>query len=56
MVHTLVAMVNKSKQYKTLERWSRDMLNFDLLEKGLRLASPPHVVCDFLRKNYVVFY
>ena len=32
--------------------WSRSMLNFGFLEKGLELVSPPHFVYDFLRKYY----
>ena len=38
---------NKNKPYKTLDYWSRDMLNFDFLEKGLY---------DFLRKMFVMLY
>ena len=32
------------------------MLNFDFLEKGLGIVSPPHFVCDFLRKMFLMFY
>ena len=28
-----------NKLYETWEYWSRDMRNFDLLEKGLRIVS-----------------
>ena len=31
------------------------MLNFDYLEKRLGLASPPHFVCDFSRKVFLMF-
>ena len=30
------------------------MLNFDLLEKGLELVSPPHFVYDFSRKVFLL--
>ena len=29
---------------------SKDMLNFDFLEKGLKVLSPAHFVYDFSRK------
>ena len=32
------------------------MLNFDFLEKGLGLVSPPHVVYDFSRKMFFMLY
>ena len=49
---------NKNKLYKTLDYWSRNMLNFDFLEKGLGIAFPPHFVYDFSKKivSHVIFY
>ena len=41
---------NKSKLYDTLNYWSRVMLNFYFLEKGLRIVSPPNFMFDFSRK------
>ena len=32
------------------------MLNFDFLEKGLGVASPPHFVYDFSRKIFITLY
>ena len=32
------------------------MLNFDFLEKGLRIVSPPHFVYDFSRKIFLKLY
>ena len=46
----------KNKLYKVLDYWSKDMLNFDFLEKGLWIASPPHFVCDFSRKMFLKLY
>ena len=43
---------NKNKIYKTLEFWSRDMLNFDFLKRGLGIVSPPYFVNDFSRKMF----
>ena len=43
---------NESKLYKTLDYWSRDMLNFNFSEKGLGLVSPPHFVNDFWKKCF----
>ena len=43
-----------NKIYKTLEYWSRDMLNFDFLEKGLGIVFLTHFVYDFSRKMFLV--
>ena len=43
------------KLHKTLYFWFRDMLNFDFLEKGMRIASPSHFAYDFLRKTHIKF-
>ena len=32
------------------------MLNAEFLEKGLEIASPPHLVYDFLRKMLFMLY
>ena len=42
--------------YKTLDYWSRDMLNFHFLEKGLGIVSPPHFVHDFSRRMFLMLY
>ena len=34
---------NENKLYKTLDYWFRDKLNFDFLEQGLGIGSPPMV-------------
>ena len=44
------------KIYKTLDNWSRDMLDFDFLEKGLGIVSPPYSVCDFSRNMFLMPY
>ena len=41
---------NENKFHKTLGCWSRDMLNFDFLGKGLKVVFPGHLVHDFSRK------
>ena len=35
---------NENKLLKILHNWSRDMLNFDFLDNGLRTVSP-HILC-----------
>ena len=35
---------------------SRDMLNFDFLEKGLGIVSPLHFVYDFSREMVLILY
>ena len=42
---------SKDKLYRTLDYWSRDMLNFDFLGKGLGIVSPPYFVYDVSRKS-----
>ena len=49
--------VNKNKLYKTFRYWSRDMLNFDFLKKGLGIVSPPGFVYDYEEKSpRIIFY
>ena len=45
---------DKKKLYRTLEYWSRDMLNFAFQEAGMGIVSPPHFVYDFLRKIFLI--
>ena len=47
---------DKNKLYKTLNLWSRDMLNFCILEKDLGIISPPHFVYDLSTKMFPVLY
>ena len=47
---------NKNKHYKTLDYWSRDMLNFNLLEKSSRLVSLSHFEYDFSRKMFLMLH
>ena len=47
---------NKSELYETLDYWSGCMLNFDFLEKGLGIVSPPHFEKDFSRKMVLMLY
>ena len=46
---------NKNKVYKMSGCGSRDMFSFDVLEKGVGLASPPNFVYDFSRKIFLMF-
>ena len=32
------------------------MLNFNFLEKSLRIVSPPYFVYDFTRKMFLILY
>ena len=47
---------NQNKLYKISYCWSRDLLNFDFLEKGLWLVSQPQFVHYFSRKMFLVLY
>ena len=42
--------------YKTLDYWSRDILNFNFPEKGLGVVSPSHFVNDFSRQMFLMLY
>ena len=39
-----------------MDHWSKDMLSFDSLEKGLAIDFLPHFVYDFSRKMFLIFY
>ena len=41
---------DKNKLYETLDFWSRDMVNFDLLERGVEIVPQPHFGYDFSRE------
>ena len=45
---------NRNKLFKTLHYWSRDMLNFDFLDKSLGIVSPAHFVYDFSTKVFLM--
>ena len=42
--------------FKTLHYWSRDMFNFNILDKGLGMVSPAYFVYDFSRKKMFMLY
>ena len=45
---------SKNKLHKTLDYCSRDILNFNFLEKGLGLDSPPNFVFGFSREMFIM--
>ena len=47
---------SENKLFKTLNYYSRDMLNFYFLEKGLGIVSTPHFVHDFFKKMFLMLY
>ena len=49
---------NQNKLYKTLAYWSRDMTNFDLLEKSLVFIFSHTSCAEFFKKtvSHVIFY
>ena len=42
--------------FKNTSYWSRDMLNFQFLEEGLGIVSPPHFVFNLPRKKFLMLY
>ena len=51
-----VLAYNQKKLRKTLYYFilSRDMLNFEFIEKGLGTVSPPHFVHNFSIKMFLI--
>ena len=49
---------NTNKLYKNIDTdyWYRDILNFDFLEKGQGIVSPPHFLYDFSTKMFPILY
>ena len=47
---------NRNMFHITLGYWSRDMSNFEFLERGLGIVSPLHFVYDFLGKLFLMLY
>ena len=47
---------NKNKLYKTLDYWSRIMLNFNFLEKGLVLVSVSHFLYNYSRNIFIMLH
>ena len=47
---------NRNKLFKILHYWSRDLLNFDFLDKGLGIVSPAYFVYDFSTKMFLMLY
>ena len=47
---------NRSRLFKNLHYWSRDMLNFDFLDKGLGIVSQAHFVYHFSTKIFLMLY
>ena len=47
---------NRNKLFKNLHYWSRDMLNFHFLNKGLGIVSLANFVNDFLAKMFLMLY
>ena len=48
--------VVRNKLFKTLHYWSRDMLNFYFLDKGLGRVFPAHFVYVFSTKMFLILY
>ena len=61
MVYSLISVAFKlvykrNKLFKSSHYWSKDMLNFDILNKGLGIVSPPHFVYGFSTKMFLKLY
>ena len=47
---------SRNKLFKNLHYWSRDMLNFGFLDKGLGIISTAHFVYEFSTKMILMLY
>ena len=45
---------NKTKLQKTLDYWSKDMFNIDVLEKDLEIVPSTHSMSDFSIKMFLL--
>ena len=45
---------SKNKLFKTLQYWSRDIFNYDFLEKGMGIVSLTHFVYGFSIKMFLI--
>ena len=45
---------NKTKLQKTLDYWSKDMFNIDVLEKDLEIVPSTHSMFDFSIKMFLL--
>ena len=52
----LKLVYNRNKLFKTLHYWSRDIFNFEFLNKGQRIVFLAHFVYDFSRKMFLMLY
>ena len=48
--------IQQKQMFKKLSYWSKDMLNFGFLDKGLGIVSQAHFVYDFSTKMFVMLY
>ena len=53
---SLIWTYNKNKLYDHSDCWSRNMLNFDLLNHGLQLVSPHYFALYFPWKIFLMLY
>ena len=47
---------NRNKLFKTLQYWSRDVINFGFLDNGLGIVSLSHFGYDFSTKMFLMLY
>ena len=56
ILKALKLVYNRNKLFKTLHYWSRNMLNFEFLDRVFVMVSPVHLVYDFSRKMFLMLY
>ena len=52
----LKLVCNGNKLFKTLHYWSRNMLNFEFLDKGLEMVSSVYFVYNFSPNMFLMLY
>ena len=52
----LKLVYNGNKLFKTLHYWSRNMLNFEFLDKGLEMVSSVYFVYNFSPNMFLMLY
>ena len=48
--------IQQKQMFKTFQYWSRDMLKFEFLDKGLGINSPAHFLYDFSTEIFLMLY
>ena len=55
LYYSLKLAYNRNNLFKNLHYLSKDILNLDILDKGLGIVSPAHFAYDFSTKMFLLY-